>query len=66
MKDIKSMTLSELTDYIKEQKEPAFRAAQIYKWIHQDMVEHPSQMTNVPKKLIQKIEEMGFTGIRFT
>ena len=33
MKDIKSMTLSELTDYIKEQKEPAFRAAQIYKWI---------------------------------
>ena len=56
MKDIKSMTLSELTDYIKEQKEPVFRAAQIYKWIHQDMVEQPSQMTNVPKKLIQKIE----------
>lgn len=63
MKDIKSMTLSELTDYIKEQKEPAFRAAQIYKWIHQDMVEHPSQMTNVPKKLIQKIEEMGFAEL---
>ncbi len=63
MKDIKSMTLSELTDYIKEQKEPSFRAAQIYKWIHQDMVEHPSQMTNVPKKLIQKIEEMGFTEL---
>ena len=34
MKDIKSMTLAELGAELKVLGEPAFRAKQIYRWMH--------------------------------
>ena len=34
MKDIKSMTLAELGTELKALGEPAFRAKQIYRWMH--------------------------------
>ena len=34
MKDIKSMTLRELTQELENLGEPAFRAGQIFSWLH--------------------------------
>ena len=34
MKDIKSMTLAELTEELSSLGEPKFRAGQIYTWLH--------------------------------
>ena len=34
MIDLRSMTLEELTAWLKEQGEPAFRAKQIFHWLY--------------------------------
>lgn len=34
-RDIKSMDLSELTEFVKELGEKPFRAKQLYQWMHQ-------------------------------
>ncbi len=56
MKDIKSMTLAELGAELKALGEPAFRAKQIYRWMHRGAV-HFSEMTNLSKDLRQRLEE---------
>lgn len=56
-KDIKSLTLEELTAEIKEMGEPAFRAKQIFDWIHVKLVRDFSSMTNISEKLRSKLAE---------
>ena len=34
MTDIKSMNLTEMAAYFKELGEPAFRAKQVFQWLH--------------------------------
>lgn len=57
MQDIKSMNLSELKKYMESLGEKAFRAKQIYQWMHQKQAASFEEMTNIPKTLIQKLEE---------
>lgn len=47
---IKSMTLSELTDVLKALGQPAFRAKQVYTWLHKGVRSY-EQMTNIPQQL---------------
>lgn len=49
--DIKSMDLEELAGYFTCNGEKAFRAKQVYQWLHQKMVTDVSQMTNLSKDL---------------
>ena len=58
--DIKSMNLSELIAFMEGLGEKAFRAKQIYQWIHQKHVEKFSEMTNISKNLIAKLEEHAY------
>ena len=55
--DIKSMTLSELTDVIIQKGYPKFRARQIYDWMHVKLVRNVDEMKNVPKDIRQWIAE---------
>ncbi len=55
-KDIGSMYLSELRDELSELGEPAYRAAQIYKWV-QSGAKSFDEMTNISKKLREKLVE---------
>lgn len=55
--DIKSLTLLELTEDMKEMNEKAFRAKQIYEWIHVKLVNSFEEMTNVSKALREKLSE---------
>ena len=48
--NIKSMTLPELTDTLKEMGQPAFRAKQIYTWLHKGVRAY-DEMQNIPKDL---------------
>lgn len=48
--DIKSMNLCELTDFIKDNNYPAFRAKQIYGWIVKGVVSF-DEMRNIPQEL---------------
>ncbi len=56
-KDIKSLTLEELYKEIKDMGEPAFRAKQLYEWMHVKMAENYEEMSNIPKALKDKCQE---------
>lgn len=56
-KDIKSYSLEELKIEIGKLGEKAFRAKQIYGWLHEKLVSDFSEMGNIPKHLLEKLEE---------
>ena len=55
-RDILSMTLDELTMDIKEMGQPKYRAAQIYKWLHEKKVSDFSEMLDLPSALRTKLD----------
>ncbi|CCX63816.1 MAG: 23S rRNA (adenine(2503)-C(2))-methyltransferase RlmN [Lachnospiraceae bacterium] len=57
MKDLKSLTLEELKEELKEGGFPAYRAGQLYRWLHVQLAEDPEEMTNLPAKLKQFLSE---------
>ncbi len=59
MVDLKSMTPEELTVWVKEQGEPAFRAKQIFKWVYRGVTSF-SEMTDLSKSLREKLEQQAF------
>lgn len=54
MTDIKSMNLQEMTAFFKGMGEPAFRAKQVYQWLHRG-VRSFEEMTNLSKALREKL-----------
>lgn len=56
-KDIKSMNLDELKKDMEGLGEKAFRAIQIYEWIHVKLVQSFDEMTNISEKLKEKLRE---------
>ena len=54
--NIKSMTLPELSNLLKEMGQPAFRAKQVYTWLHKGVRSY-SEMTNIPKSLQETLQE---------
>ncbi len=59
MKDIKSMTLAELTEEFAALGEPKFRAGQVYSWLHRGARSF-DEMTNLSKNLRQRLSEHYF------
>ena len=56
MIDIKSMTLEELTAWLKDQGEPAFRAEQVFRWLYRGVTSF-EEMTDLSKALRQRLAE---------
>ena len=48
--NLKSMTQSEIAAVLKELGQPAFRAKQVYTWLHKGARGY-DEMTNIPKAL---------------
>lgn len=57
--DIKSMTLQELKTEMAAMEEKPFRAAQIYRWLHQKNhgIRSFSQMTDISGALAEKLDQ---------
>ncbi len=55
-KDIKSMTLSELTEELVSSGLPKYRAGQIYRWLHRG-VKNFFQMSDLPERLREELSE---------
>ncbi len=55
--DIKSLTLEELTQVIRQMGDKPFRAKQIYQWFHQKLVTDFDAMGNIPKTLRDQLKE---------
>ncbi len=64
--DILSMNSNELTEYMKETGQPAFRAKQVFEWLHKKLVRDPEEMTNLPAGLRAELQKglYGLTEIR--
>lgn len=56
MTDIKSMTLEEIGDYLKSLGQPAFRAKQVFSWLHRGATSF-EEMSDLPKDLRQRLAE---------
>ena len=53
---IYSLRLEELKDWLTENGEKAFRAAQVFEWLYEKRVKTYDEMTNLPKGLREKLE----------
>ena len=53
--NIKSMTLQEMTGLFRDLGQPAFRAKQVYSWLHKGVWSY-EEMTNLPKSLRETLE----------
>jgi len=58
--DIKSMNLAELTEFVASIGEKAFRAKQLYQWLHVKQVYAFDDMTNLSKAFREKLNEVSF------
>ncbi len=56
MKHIKSMTIPEIGEVLKELGQPTFRAKQVYSWLHKGAASY-EEMTNLPKALRDTLQE---------
>ena len=55
--DIKSQNLPELKATIEKLGEKAFRAKQLYQWMHQKLADDFQDMTNLSVNLREKLEK---------
>ncbi len=62
MNNILNYTLEELQEWMKENKESAFRAKQVFSWIYKDCFEF-DEMKNIPKGLKEKLKENFYIGV---
>lgn len=62
MRDIKSMTLEEMGAYLKELGQPAFRAKQVFQWLHRGAKSF-DEMTNLSKDLRAKLSEACYITV---
>ena len=62
MVDLRSMTLEELTAWLKEQGEPAFRAKQIFHWLYRGVTSF-DEMSDLSKALRQKLAGQCFLTV---
>lgn len=60
--DLKCLDESQLKEVFAELSEKAFRASQVYQWMHQKLVTSVDEMTNLPKDLRTKLkDQFAFT-----
>lgn len=62
MIDLKSMTLEEMTDALRDMGEPAFRGKQVFTWLHRGATSF-DEMTNLSKALREKLKENCFITV---
>ena len=62
MENILDYNLDEISVWMKENGESAFRAKQIFSWIYKNVWEF-DDMKNLPKSLIEKMKENFYIGV---
>jgi len=59
---LRGMSLTQITAFLQQQREPSFRGKQIFEWVYKKGVRSFSEMTNLSKELRQHLEENAFFG----
>lgn len=56
LQDLRSMNLEDMTLLLQAMGQPAFRAKQLFAWIHQKQVQQIDEMHNMGKKLLELLK----------
>lgn len=56
-KDVRSLSKQELIDFFQNMGEKSFRGTQVYEWLWNKAAQSFEQMTNIPQKLRQALDE---------
>jgi len=65
MEDLKKLDFKEISHVIENLKEPAYRAKQIYEWIHIKHISDFKEMNNVPSEFKKKLaKEYYISGLK--
>jgi 23S rRNA (adenine2503-C2)-methyltransferase len=62
-KELLEMNMSQLQEFMVNQQESAFRARQIYKWIYQKETSSFYEMSDLPKELRYKLDNIARISI---
>ena len=54
--DLRSMDLAEMTELMGQLRQPAFRAKQLFGWVHEKQAAQLGQMHNLGKALLAQLE----------
>lgn len=57
------LTLDELKNWITTLGEPGYRGQQIYNWIYQRGADAFTEMSNLPKRLRQSLQDIAYIGL---
>jgi len=60
--DLRNMNLEEMTALMVQLGQPAFRAKQLFAWVHQKQAVHISEMHNLGKRLLEQLEQSCCLG----
>jgi 23S rRNA (adenine2503-C2)-methyltransferase len=60
--NLKSLTLNQLEEFMKQIAEPTYRAKQVFKWIYKGETQF-EKMTDLPRNLIKKLNERAYISI---
>lgn len=60
--NLKSYTLTQMEEFLKQMGEPAYRAKQIFKWIYKGHTQF-EKMTDLPKDLIGKLQDRAYISM---
>ena len=58
--DLKNLSPSELTEFLKSFRKERYRSIQILRWLYQKGVQSFDEMTNLSKKFRQELSQVGF------
>lgn len=60
MTDILSLTLKQIEEVLIEMKQPKYRGAQLFEWLHVKKVDKFEQMTNLPKPFLELLSGLYY------
>ena len=63
VQDLRSLDLSEMLQLMEELNEPAFRAKQLFAWVHNKEISSLDEASNLGKGLLEKIKPKSFDFI---
>ena len=63
--DIRSLYIDELKNLMTDMGQPAFKAGQLFDWMHKKHVESYDEMTNLSKDLREKLKKEEITNEEF-
>ena len=54
-KDLRSLTIEEMTELAESMGQKTFRGKQLFEWIHKKQVENLEEISNLPKAFLEPL-----------